>query len=345
MQRRQAGLSLVELIISISVGLVLTIIVLQIFAASRNTYRSTENQSRLQENGRYIIEKMSRDIRIAGYAGCTRLGTNNANINNLVRAANEWLQLNQDNVVRGMEHADLQEVANFGIAAQEVKPGSDVIRIIGARNTSAQLTGNMDTENANIQITGNPDNFARDDILIISDCNDADVFRATTVANGQGGITTIAHAADGNTDVNLSKTYGTRPEWPNTAEIMRLSTTIYYIGAGVQNGCPANTLCRNILRGADLVTEPLIQNVEQLQLLYGEDMDGDGTANRVVLANEVQNWAGVISVQINLILRSQDDNIVPSAQTYTFMGQEETAQDRRIRRPFSTTVAIRGRVS
>ena len=345
MQRRQAGLSLVELIISISVGMVLTVIVLQIFVGSRNTYRSTDNQSKLQENGRYIIEKMSRDIRLAGYAGCTRLGGNSANINNLVRDANEWIQLGQATAIRGMEHTDLQGAADFGVMAQQVKSGSDVVRIIAARSTSARLTGNMDTQNANIQITGNPDNFAQDDILIISDCNNADIFRATTVANGQGGITTIAHAADGNTGVNLSEAYGTRPERPNTAEVMRLSTIIYYIGAGNQNGCPADTLCRNILRGANLVTEPLIQNVEQLQLLYGEDLDGDGTANRVVAANEVQNWGSVISVQINLILRSQDNNIVPTAQTYTFMGQAVQAQDRRIRRPFSTTVAIRGRTS
>src|SRR3990172_12930451 len=68
--KSQQGLSLVELMVAISVGLILLAGVLQIFISSKQTYRVNDALARLQENGRYAMYLLSKDIRMAGFTGC-----------------------------------------------------------------------------------------------------------------------------------------------------------------------------------------------------------------------------------------------------------------------------------
>lgn len=327
--RAQSGYSLIELMISIVIGLLLMVAILQIFLGSKNIYRTTDNHSRLQENGRYIIEEISRDIRMAGYHGCSKHST----IRNIAKpVASTWVRFNEP--VHGYDTVPV--TPDIGLAASEVLSGTDVIRVQRAEGSDARLTGNMATTNANIQINGNPDQFQDDDILIISDCAKTDIFRANNVSSG-GGTVTISHAASVNTDVNLSKAYDEQ------AEIMRLSTAIYYIGSG-SGGCPANMLCRKVLSGAVLVIEELIDNAQDMQLEYGEDTDADFTANRFVNATAITNWDNIVSVRVNLLLRSDDAHLTTSPQPYTFNSTTPTTpSDRRLRRVFSNTVTLRNR--
>ncbi len=326
----QAGLSLIELMISMALGLLLTVIVLQIFLGSKNTYRAVENHSRLQENGRYLMDEMSRDIRMAGYLGCSK----NAKINLMVKStADAWLMFNE--AVHGYESAD----ASTGLTAAEVLSGTDIIRVQRASAADANLTGNLESDDANFKLDGNPEKFAADETLIISDCASADVFCATAVSTAAKKIT-IAHAASCNegTAPKLSKLYGA------DAQVMRLSTNTYYIGTG-KEGCKANMLCRKVLKGKELVVEELIDGVENMKIQYGEDTDGDSTANRFVTAASISDWNNIVSVRLNLLFRSNDINLTTSPQPYTFNGTTTTpaANDRRMRRVFSSTVTLRNR--
>ena len=70
MKRGQAGLSLIELMIAMVIGLVLMTGVLQIFLGSKRVYTTQDALSRIQENGRLAVDFLSRDTRMAGYAGC-----------------------------------------------------------------------------------------------------------------------------------------------------------------------------------------------------------------------------------------------------------------------------------
>lgn len=65
--RSQKGLSLIELLVGLALGLVLMVGVLQVFLASRQTYASNEAMSRLQENGRFALEFIANSARLAGY--------------------------------------------------------------------------------------------------------------------------------------------------------------------------------------------------------------------------------------------------------------------------------------
>ena len=69
-KRSIRGLSLIELMIALLIGSILMIGVVQVFAASRTAYQLSEGMSRVQENGRFALDYLQRDIRMAGHFGC-----------------------------------------------------------------------------------------------------------------------------------------------------------------------------------------------------------------------------------------------------------------------------------
>lgn len=68
--KHQQGMTLIEIMIALLIGAFLLGGVLQIFINSKQTYRMQEGLSRMQENGRFAMEFLSRDIRMAGFWGC-----------------------------------------------------------------------------------------------------------------------------------------------------------------------------------------------------------------------------------------------------------------------------------
>ncbi len=63
---RLRGFSLIELMIAMTIGLVISLVVGQLFIGSRQAFTSTDNLSRLQENSRYAFSLISRELRSAG---------------------------------------------------------------------------------------------------------------------------------------------------------------------------------------------------------------------------------------------------------------------------------------
>lgn len=321
---RQAGFSLIELMIAITLGFVVIGALGTVFLGSRQSYRVQEGMSRLQENGRYALDLMARDIRQAGFLGCAR----DATLANIVSPATDF-----NTYTAGI--TGYESTLPNGLTAAERIAGTDIIKLQFGSAASVNLTGNMGTTNANIQLSGNPNNFVAGDVLFVTDCSNLDVFKATNVS--QGGTVTIAHSSSANSSNNLSKLYG-----PN-AEVMLLQTAIYYVGNGV-GGAP--TLYRKRLVGSALTAgEELAEGVQDMQILYGEDVNGDLAADRYLDATAIgSNMTNVVSVRLSLLMRSLDE-IATEPVTYTFNGVTTTPADRFLRRVFSTTVTLRNRAA
>ncbi|WP_272493072.1 PilW family protein [Atopomonas sediminilitoris] len=67
LKKSQRGLSVVELMIALVLGLILMTGIIQVFLTSRLTYATNEAMGRLQENGRFALDFISRNARNAGY--------------------------------------------------------------------------------------------------------------------------------------------------------------------------------------------------------------------------------------------------------------------------------------
>lgn len=66
----QRGLSLVELMVAIAIGILLMLGLVQVFGGLRAAFATSEGVSRVQENSRFALEFLRRDLRMAGHMGC-----------------------------------------------------------------------------------------------------------------------------------------------------------------------------------------------------------------------------------------------------------------------------------
>jgi type IV pilus assembly protein PilW len=77
--RAEAGLTLIELMISLGIGSFLLAGAVTVFMQCRTTLRVTESVSRLQENGRVVLAALEPDLRMARYWGLTTRASKIAN--------------------------------------------------------------------------------------------------------------------------------------------------------------------------------------------------------------------------------------------------------------------------
>ncbi len=70
MSRRAWGFSLVELLLALAVGLLLVLGASQVLISSRLTHASQQAAMTLQDDARFVLSKMTQDIRQAGMLGC-----------------------------------------------------------------------------------------------------------------------------------------------------------------------------------------------------------------------------------------------------------------------------------
>ena len=81
--KTQRGLTLVEILVALMISAFLIAGVIQLFIGSKQTYRGHDALSRIQENGRFAMDRMSFDVRMADYPNDTPdpnavQGTNNS---------------------------------------------------------------------------------------------------------------------------------------------------------------------------------------------------------------------------------------------------------------------------
>lgn len=70
MQRQRPairGFTVLELLVALTIGLLLTAVIAQLFLGSRATYATTDDLSRVQENTRYAHQMLTRSVHLAQY--------------------------------------------------------------------------------------------------------------------------------------------------------------------------------------------------------------------------------------------------------------------------------------
>ena len=68
--KRAQGFSLIELMLALALGVVVTAGIVTLFVGNNQTYTLLNGQSRMQENARFAVDFISRSARAAGYFGC-----------------------------------------------------------------------------------------------------------------------------------------------------------------------------------------------------------------------------------------------------------------------------------
>ena len=208
--KSQNGLSLIELMIAIALSIFIVAAMISLFANSKQNYRMNENMSRLQENARFAVSFLSRDIRMADYRTCVTADR-------------------RGNAISGRNNTGLND--------------SDEVTILWQSN-------------------------------------------ACGTANS-------------------------------------VVTTIYSIQTGA-SGNPA------LFRSVDGVSQEVVEGIENLQVLFGQDTDNDDVPNYFVDSGSITDMAQAISVRFTLIARTLESNLTTGGE--------------RITRNFTSTVTLRNRL-
>ena len=94
--------------------------------------------------------------------------------------------------------------------------------------------------------------------------------------------------------------------------------------------------------------QELAEGVENLQVRYGVDTDGNTTADEYRTANNVgaTEWANVVSLQVAILVTGVTDRVVETdPRQFTLLDQVVGPfADGRLRRVLSFTVALRNRL-
>ena len=301
MQSSNRGFTLIELMVSLIISLIMIAVVGQMFIGNKDTYRANDTLSRLQENGRFAMEFIARDIRQADFWGCAEV-VPPANVNNTLDTTDpaydpQYHDLVNQEGVQGTDGGGLN--------------GSDSITVRGGAFDSMVLVAPPATTAA---------------ALLVNNTGSTAPGGAS-IQHNSGGAT-----SPGNATAGLQKIYNP------PAQILVARTVTYTLGTAA-NGEPA--LMRSIDGAA---VQELVQGVEDMQVLYGEDTNGDQTVDRYITAAQVTTWANVMSVQLNLLVRSEQE-INEAPISVNFNGGVVNPADRRSRRVFTGTISLRNRMS
>jgi len=317
---RQQGVTLVELMIALVIGLLVTVAMLKVYVDASRMYRFNEGLARVQENGRFALEFIRRDARVAGFWGCN----SNAKPNPGIKEASD-AYIDVDRYITGTEGGD---------------DDADSITFRSATGSGTLVTSDMSGTDGTITVDS-ASALATGTAALISDCENGDLFQITGISE-----TALAHAAGASANIspNLNKAYAAG------ARVYEARETTFSIQEDPSSGVP--TLYREVIgEGA----QPLVEGIQNMQILYGEDTDADadGTANRyVAFGASGLDIDRIVSVRISVLVRSINDNLTTEPSPYMYppwvnppIPTTPDEDDKYLRKIFTTTVTLRNKVA
>lgn len=346
LRHRALGVSLVELLVGISLGLVIVGAMAALYIGSARSYRQLEALAQLQSNARYLFEIMGYDIRMAGNMGCHVPGQ--ASPANFVSdPASHWWSYTDRPLFGQDESEDDNAVGDAGFPAEyrEKALRGDTLIVLRA-NTEDTLPGivtsyNTDSTGPIVMQSGS---FKVGSLLLLTDCKTtASVFQMIGDKDG------IQHGMPAGPDQDMAG-----------AKVIQLSANAYYLRNSGRKYASNNfipSLYRQALTttGGAPATEgqELVSGVTDLQIRYGVDTGASpaGVIGSYMTASEIDaagyGWTDpkrVLAVRVTVTLESQDDNVSDVSRSFT-LGNGTVITDQRLRRSYTMTFGIRQRLS
>jgi type IV pilus assembly protein PilW len=343
---KNKGMSLIELLIAMLIGSLMMVGVVTLFSSNKRIYKEQNSMGRLQENARFAIEILIKDIRMAGYAGCA--DSISSVTNNLNNSTNDDNLYNFENAIEGSESKANWQPSNSNDQVASIAANTDAITIRYMQPSGITIDNPYSPPTSSSLFVNDGSTLSDGDIVAITDCSDADIFQITNDPsnNPTPPKDTVVHNAGaqptgpGNAGGGISKTYGA------DAQFLVMVNRRYYIADADGDGISGLYRIEN----TETVGTEMIEGVERMEILYGEDTNLDTVADRYVDAATVgaTNWDNVVSVQIALLFMTVDQDFTgdENTNTYTLLNSaayDPNPNDYRRRRIVSNTVQIRNR--
>lgn len=306
----QRGVTLVELMVALVLGLVVSGAALALFMTNKQVYTSSENLDRVQETSRTAFELIARDLREADGNPCTN-DLDTAFVNGLKNATSYWwgkwgydpAGAKLGDGLRGYTGTDAFPDDDFGTTAGKRVKGTPAVEVWNAVSADITLTNAMGVVSDPLTVTTTTGKVAANDILVICDYTHGAIFQATKVTANS--IEHQASGTPGNATGSLPPSVfgpGAKPD--NYAYISKMHASRWYIGYNGRfdrDGNKLTSLYRTSFTGTDIAPTPdeIAEGVVGMTLKY--HVDG-GTS----YVDGPVDWGKVDAVQIGLSLASRD---------------------------------------
>ncbi|HSL72507.1 MAG TPA: PilW family protein, partial [Longimicrobiales bacterium] len=252
-RRRQLGLSLIELMISVTLGLLILSGVLVVFVNTSAARNEVERTSRQIENGRYASELLTEDLRLAGFYGELNVpalpvpGALPGDPCSLTPSDwRAWIPIH----LQGYDDAGF---VSANCTLPNLRANTDVLVVRRARACVAGSSG------CDAVASGKP-------YVQVSLCS------AQVTPNYRLGL-------EGSETFDMQKRSCLTTALANKREYL---VRIYFIANDNGAGQNIPTLKRLELTGSGWSVVPLVEGIEELQLHYGLDTNGDGMPDAYV---------------------------------------------------------------
>ena len=323
--RRSAsrGVSLIELMISVTLGLFVVAVMLALLARNSEARGELEKSGRQVENGRYAIQRLAEDLRHAGYYGDFSAPVVPATVpdeNEVCEAGTDQAGLMSLKTSMGLPVQAFMEVAAGDqpscIDDADVVPGSNIL-VVRFVSPTAKLGDNWavaDLTHATLGLTVG---------TVYVHGNSEDM---TLVRRSAGTLI----SSDGSNFNNHLTIPGPASTLMN-APLSRLITRIYFISpcnrpasgevhctSAADDGAPIPTL--KVVEPLGLTTDPtpvgIAEGIERIEFDFGVDTSiaasaGAGSADSYVRCDAASpctatTWSDVVGVRVSLLARNAD---------------------------------------
>lgn len=316
------GLSMIELLVSMALGVFLSAALVGTYLGSKRNYYHDEQVARMQENGRYAMRLLSRELAMAGFYGGT---------------------LSMRSAVPAVIETDCSQ-HHWALTP------SDAIELV---NDFSGETEPVATNATTYTCLHGADIAPETDLVAIK--------RTASEASLRRGVSAAGLTPSTGKIWYLRIQSGYPPQWeqlrPADLLAAKMSDTslsyweaitkIYFIRKyAVKEGDGISSLCTKSLTGNAMTSRCLVEGVENLQVEFGIDTDYDGVANQYSAAPTGAEMQFAVAARIYLLIRSISELSDHVDRSTYLLGQKEVIAtgDGYLRMVFSSTVRLHNRI-
>lgn len=299
------GVTLIELMVALVLGLIVAGAAMAVFLSNRQTYVATASLGRLQEGARVAFELMARDVRGAGTIPCS----NETTLNNIVDSTEWW-------AAKGSGASPTEQWQNASFLGYSTADG-DALQLISAVSPQADptvVTAAPGAGSLPLDLAVNSEaGVAAGDLMMVCDYGYYDavtgakrspegaIFQATGTSAGTIRIAETGTPGNSMSDPNIFIPESPQVPQPN-AIVAVLRPVRWYIGDNASGGKSLfRTRLVNDAGTLSLAEDEIVPGADGMTLAYL--VQG---ATAYVPAASVTDWSDVLAVQIDLHLTGTD---------------------------------------
>ena len=298
----QRGLSLIELMVGLTVGLVISLGLFALVAGTSSAFKVQDDFARLQENGTTALRYLVDDIRMAGFYGLAT-DSQSVHLDSAILAAAGIDGISDDcaagtpsppwslnllqpiDVESGLTQASVHAALPC-IQSNDFAAGNASVIILRGASGTAVPAADLDANTLYVQSSPTQD-------------PNTILFRGSKFAD----LKAAGH----------TRTFTNGDDFP----IFEYQTHVYYLRPCSRPAPPATT-CSNLLNddggrsiptlvrhqlvGSTLQLVPLVEGIERINLLYGIDSNNDGVVEQFTATPA--DWSQVVAVRVFVLVRT-----------------------------------------